>query len=284
MEMRLSNTNQNFDRKLADYKIGVEASRPSVCKSNSSAMAGKLILALALVLLAASSASARRAHANDYVNAYYSRQKVMEFCFGRQFVRDENTKISAARASCRNQPTRATLVEPKSKTTFEFKHTDEHLQEKPYFTQEMVRYLSERALAKTSNLTCVLRELGYMDENDHLNYDHLIAEINAFSGGDAEFKSDLITSVNGCKDMANCLPLTKIAFPLTPALMRWSNFSKCHVGGVYQACIKKDLREHAGEFELDGLGNFLSDSSDSEKMYGVIWARTVLDQGSDFLW
>ncbi|KAF2359081.1 hypothetical protein FHG87_010163 [Trinorchestia longiramus] len=247
-------------------------------------MAGKFVLAFTLVLLAAAYTNARRAHANDYVNSYYSRQKVMESCFGRQYVRDQNTKISAVRNACKAQESREQLDEPKSRTELEIQHTDEQLLEKPYFTQEMVRYLSKRALAKTSNMTCVLRELGHLDNKDELIYDSLIAEINGLADVDAEFKNDLVNSIDGCKAMATCLPLSDIAFPLTPALMRWSTFSKCHAGGVFQACIKKDLRQNAGEFELSGLGNYLSDYSDSAKMYGVIWARTVLDQGSDFLW
>ncbi|XP_018016986.1 uncharacterized protein LOC108673640 [Hyalella azteca] len=148
----------------------------------------------------------------------------------------------------------------------------------------MVRYLSERMMAKTSNATCVLRQLGYMDENDHLLYENYVSNINALSVNDAELKTDLVEGVNDCKAMAECLPLTKIAYPLTAALMRWSTWSKCYVSMVYQSCIKKDLRANAQEFELQGLGNFLSDYSDSAKMYAVVWARTVLDQGADFLW
>lgn len=44
-------------------------------------MAAKLMLALALVLVAATSTEARRAHANEYVNAYFSRQMVRTYSF-----------------------------------------------------------------------------------------------------------------------------------------------------------------------------------------------------------
>lgn len=46
--------------------------------------------------------------------------QVMESCFGRDYVKEQDAKIRSARETCNNQPSRAYLDEPKSEANFEY--------------------------------------------------------------------------------------------------------------------------------------------------------------------
>lgn len=243
-----------------------------------------MLLSLIVVVVAVSGASAiARVTPNDQLYALYSRQKVFESCMGIEYVRAYNDRLQAARDTCASLPSRAQLDEPNSEAIFSAS-ISEGTGVQSYFTEDTVRYLSERMLAKVSNMTCVIKQMGYMDKFDNIDYDALVAEANSIPTAEAQLKTDIAKGINDCKAMAICLPLNDIAYPLTPTLLRWSNFSKCKVSQDYQACLKKDLRERSDEFQLEGLGNFLSDFSDSDKMFAVIWGQSVLNEGGDFLW
>lgn len=144
-----------------------------------------------------------------------------------------------------------------------------------YFTEDRVRAITQKMQAKVSNLTCIMREMGYMDSSDEVLYNAMVTEIRSLRL-EPELELDLVEAVEDCKQMAMCVPTKDSQVPMTPALMRFKVFHKCNMHMKFMACMKKDLRGKRDEFDLSGLGDSLDGADDDEKMLAIIWGKTVV--------
>ncbi|XP_069702275.1 uncharacterized protein [Periplaneta americana] len=103
--------------------------------------------------------------------------------------------------------------------------------------------LTSRLSGKIRNVTCVMQELGYLDENLEPNFEKISERINRLPIGD-ELKKDMIDGVQFCKQFAQCVPETrKDRFQLSRELVKPMFFFRCYKHKKLEACIMKDVRE-----------------------------------------
>jgi len=116
--------------------------------------------------------------------------------------------------------------------------------------------LTNRVTGRVRNVTCVMQELGYLDENLEPNYDRISERIGNLPVGD-ELKRDMQDGVVFCQQFSQCVPeVKKEKSPLSRELIRPMFFFKCYKHKKLEACIMKDVREkYSGVSEDDFEGD-----------------------------
>jgi len=106
--------------------------------------------------------------------------------------------------------------------------------------------LEEKMKAKLGNITCVLREMNLMDENNQPIYDTTFQYIKDLQVAD-ELKADLLDAMEMCKDFSMCLPVEKAKNPIKKEFGTAMSFMKCCYMMQDTVCMKHDMRKYAGE-------------------------------------
>lgn len=208
----------------------------------------------------------------------YGIMKIFESCFGVELQKVIMKKKHDAEAKCQQLPVGGAERAPEGTASPESQQPtapEGATAAFQFFTADRVRSVSKKIQAKVSNKTCLYKEVGYMDASDELLYDVMISDIKAWKL-EAELEKDLVESVTLCQKMAACVPATNIQVPLTPALLRFKVFKKCHMQFKLNACIKKDLRSKQAEFDLTELSD---PADDDEKMLTIIWGNSIAGTG-----
>ncbi|XP_065163473.1 LOW QUALITY PROTEIN: uncharacterized protein [Atheta coriaria] len=117
--------------------------------------------------------------------------------------------------------------------------------------------ITSRTSGKVRNVTCVMQELGYLDENLEPNFEKISERIGNLPVSD-ELKRDMQDGVVFCQQFSQCIPDVKERSPLSRELVRPMFFFKCYKHKKLEACIMKDVREkYAGvadeDFDGDGV-------------------------------
>nr|XP_022914468.1 uncharacterized protein LOC111424959 [Onthophagus taurus] len=103
--------------------------------------------------------------------------------------------------------------------------------------------LSSKMNPKVSNVTCVMQELGYLDENLEPNYDKIIKRIENLPVP-KELRQDIHDGITYCQQFSQCIPEPKnTASPLSRELSKPMLFFKCYKYKKLEACVMKDVRE-----------------------------------------
>ncbi|KAJ3654914.1 hypothetical protein Zmor_014066 [Zophobas morio] len=112
--------------------------------------------------------------------------------------------------------------------------------------------LTSRMGSKVKNITCVMQELGYLDENLEPNFRKINERITKLPVGE-ELKKDMQDGVAFCQQFSQCVPdVKKDRSPLSRELIRPMFFFKCYKHKKLEACIMKDVREkYAGMTDED---------------------------------
>lgn len=112
--------------------------------------------------------------------------------------------------------------------------------------------LTSRLSGKVKNITCVMQELGYLDENLEPNYAKITERIGNLPISD-ELRRDMQDGVTFCQQFSQCVPeVKKDKSPLSRELIRPMFFFKCYKHKKLEACIMKDVREkYAGVTDDD---------------------------------
>ncbi|XP_047108232.1 uncharacterized protein LOC124777023 [Schistocerca piceifrons] len=119
--------------------------------------------------------------------------------------------------------------------------------------------LTSRISGKVKNVTCVMQELGYLDENLEPNYAKITERINQLPIND-ELKKDMVDGVEYCKQFSQCVPETKRdKLPLSRELAKPMFFFRCYKHKKLEACVMKDVRERYSQND---------DMSDVDSMSG----------------
>ncbi|XP_064109036.1 uncharacterized protein LOC135217241 [Macrobrachium nipponense] len=137
------------------------------------------------------------------------------------------------------------------------------------YTPEDIEDAKMRVRAMIGNFTCVLSRLGVVNENLDINYDglsHNLANLPVPSG----LKTDLLSSINTCKDLVTCLPLETRGTLVPHQLERLIAFVRCEKDARFTACLKNDLRRNLDQFGLNLLPRFSGGNEDSETLLNLI--------------
>ncbi|XP_068202467.1 uncharacterized protein [Palaemon carinicauda] len=116
---------------------------------------------------------------------------------------------------------------------------------------EGIEEFKEKMMSKISNITCVLKELKFMDENNQPNYDFVSEEINSLQV-DEPLKNDFLEAMDMCRDFAMCMPVEKAKHPIKKELGTTMLFMKCMHMKKIMVCMQKDMKKYAPLMGFEG--------------------------------
>ncbi|KAF2367532.1 hypothetical protein FHG87_001701 [Trinorchestia longiramus] len=243
---------------------------------------GVLVVVATCLVLAASMRTI-----DDKIISSYGTSLLMRDCFGeRNYVRYMN-KLHAAQAACSAKPyvpqphytTRPTaphylpyrsfLFSLREKDGFQYFNRENNGFQ--YFNREKVHDLSMKMRMSVANSTCVLLEMGYIDESYNILTENMIDEIKEVGRIDKELMQDLITGIKDCHAFTTCIPYDNMQYPMTANTMRYLNFNVCRENANLFACIKKDVRKRSHEFDLIGAGVESDRLTADDKIFSMLW-------------
>ncbi|KAF5269314.1 hypothetical protein FQR65_LT02615 [Abscondita terminalis] len=150
------------------------------------------------------------------------------------------------------------------------------------FRQEM-ESITARMSVRARNVTCIMQELGYLDENLEPNYNQIKDRIKRLPV-QAELRDDIEEGVSFCQQFSQCIPeVNKDKSPLSKEFFRPMFFFKCYKYKKIEACIMKDVREKydsLNDGDFDGVDIDLRRNAKSIKMddeEADVLASTVYD-------
>lgn len=114
-----------------------------------------------------------------------------------------------------------------------------------------IRQMFEQLQHHVSNMTCIMKELGFIGDDNKPLYDMLKTKIDAMQIPN-EIREDLYSGVEYCRKVSTCLPIEETSSMMVE-LAQPMTFFKCFKGKKLEACMKKDLRERFGQFFDDEL-------------------------------
>ncbi|XP_042859327.1 uncharacterized protein LOC122245474 [Penaeus japonicus] len=111
--------------------------------------------------------------------------------------------------------------------------------------------MKEKMVAKISNMTCALRKLEMITDENEPNYELFESEIDGLEVN-GPLKADLMEAALMCKDFSMCLPQEKAKHPLMKELGKVIGYMKCCNMKKLMACMKNDFRMYAAEMGFEG--------------------------------
>jgi len=112
-------------------------------------------------------------------------------------------------------------------------------------------YLTKKMTHKIANVTCMLQELKYMNEDKTPNYKHAEKQINQIN--DAYLRNQLTYGFDMCKEFANCMPVKKAKTQIMQELGTCVSFFKCMEMKKMEACFMKDFRQGMADYGFDPI-------------------------------
>ncbi|CAL4059449.1 unnamed protein product [Meganyctiphanes norvegica] len=110
--------------------------------------------------------------------------------------------------------------------------------------------MKEAITMKVHNMTCVLREMNWLSEDNMINFTVIESMINDLDV-DYELKEDLLYVNDVCKDFSMCLPVEKAKHPLVKELGQVFAYMKCKTKKAVVACMKNDVRKYKKQMVTD---------------------------------
>ncbi|XKL60271.1 hypothetical protein PGB90_001287 [Kerria lacca] len=109
--------------------------------------------------------------------------------------------------------------------------------------------LAVRVSGKMKNVTCIMQELGYLNENLEPDYEKIINRIKKLSIAN-ELKSEMIDGVQYCKQFSSCVP-DDSKDKLSREMVKPIFFFRCYKHKKMEACIMKDIKDRYSNDESD---------------------------------
>jgi len=230
----------------------------------------------------------------------YAYSKIMSSCFGEETVMQYKIEMKAAADVCKGQDVTQTIVnirEMLKEMTKRFSPFIRQNQQQPlyvpmpmYYPQfqpnsfrtkrsidlspEGIERMRANMMAKISNMTCIMKELNYIDANNQPNYAYFNEEVNKLTV-DEGLKEDLREAMDMCRDFAMCMPVEKAKHPIKKEFGTTAAFMKCCHMAKAKVCMKHDLKKYApmmgfegdvateeGEQIIDEIHTFLTEGGD----------------------
>ncbi|XP_022192171.2 uncharacterized protein LOC111050194 isoform X2 [Nilaparvata lugens] len=101
--------------------------------------------------------------------------------------------------------------------------------------------LTTKMETRVRNVTCVMQELGYLDDKLEPAYEKMVERINRLPVAD-DLKRDMTDGVEFCKQFSQCVPDER-KDKLAREMVRPMFFFRCYKHKKLEACIMKDVRD-----------------------------------------
>merc|ERR1711915_660999 len=112
--------------------------------------------------------------------------------------------------------------------------------------------MKEKMTYLVGNATCVLKELGWMNEDKSVNYDSCKEKITNMNI-DETLKDDLLYAHDCCKDLSMCMPVEKSRNPIMKELGQHICYHGCMKMKTTMCCMKQDFKKMALEMGADNI-------------------------------
>ncbi|CAG0888709.1 unnamed protein product [Cyprideis torosa] len=110
------------------------------------------------------------------------------------------------------------------------------------FEEQQLERAAQRTIEEMRGMACVMKEMGYMKDNDEVDVEFKIKEIRALDI-DESLKDNLVELAQGCYDLTRHIPdsLLKL-YPVSTQLARSMKFFKCCKKAATKVCIKHEFQ------------------------------------------
>ncbi|XP_044743947.1 uncharacterized protein LOC123306126 [Chrysoperla carnea] len=126
---------------------------------------------------------------------------------------------------------------------FYMNHNNRQRMSREMSLREQIDSVTNRFSGRVRNVTCVMQELGYLDDNLEPNYNKIIERISNLPI-QPELKRDMQDSVTFCQKFSQCIPdFKRESSPLSRELVKPMFFFNCYKHKKLEACILKDIRD-----------------------------------------
>ncbi|XP_065212218.1 uncharacterized protein LOC135839893 [Planococcus citri] len=109
--------------------------------------------------------------------------------------------------------------------------------------------LAVRMSGRIRNVTCIMQELGYMNENLEPDYQKIIERVKKLSIPD-DLKSEMTDSVEYCRQFSLCVP-EESKDKFSRDMVKPMFFFRCYKHKKMEACIIKDIKDRYSSDEVD---------------------------------
>ncbi|RZF48774.1 hypothetical protein LSTR_LSTR008123 [Laodelphax striatellus] len=150
----------------------------------------------------------------------------------------------------------AQLFQQPQQTGYFAQPSGSYYQAQPYYQQQyygnqrasrdldirgQLETLTTKMEGRVRNVTCVMQELGYLDEKLEPAYEKMVERINRLPVAD-DLKRDMTDGVEFCKQFSQCVPDER-KDKLAREMVRPMFFFRCYKHKKLEACIMKDVRD-----------------------------------------
>jgi len=112
---------------------------------------------------------------------------------------------------------------------------------------EKLRGMKEKYEAKVGNETCVMQEMGILDDDHEIDLQGMLAHMEQINLN-PWLKERLVQDKTLCYDYAQAIPMNVLeAFPCDPKLTRAKKFEKCTCKMTMKSCMMYDTRQKVEE-------------------------------------
>jgi len=210
----------------------------------------------------------------------YADTKIYESCMGKEYIQGFYKEMKASSKKCSTQPQMFGIKDidfqdvidevrnmalpwgsrrEESNQYFQLvprgsrskRHAGE--EKHTHTTAEKLYHMQEKMACMIGNMTCMLRDLDWMNEDKTPNFALYEKKINDIPGADKEgLKAELLWGLDCCKDFSMCVSPQKAKSPFLKELGTFISFSKCFEMKKMMACMKTEFKAYAAK---DGYEN-----------------------------
>ncbi|KAK7083446.1 hypothetical protein SK128_012270 [Halocaridina rubra] len=240
---------------------------------------------------------------NEDMMKKYAYSKIMSNCFGEEFVMNWKMQMKAACDVCEGKDVMQTVVDlqkmvkelQKKYSPFRAAASQQpmyvpvpYYQAQPYFVPQSFRtkrsmhdlspegmqMMKEKLMMKMSNVTCVMKEMKYITEDNQPNYEYFNEELNKMNI-DEGLREDMREAMDMCRDFAMCLPVEKARSPMKKELGTAMGFMKCMHMKKAMVCMKHDMKKYAAMMGMEG--------GDMEEASMMGETKSMMDEMADMM-
>ncbi|KAB0798692.1 hypothetical protein PPYR_09685 [Photinus pyralis] len=115
--------------------------------------------------------------------------------------------------------------------------------------RNQMELLTSKMSGRAKNVTCIMQQLGYLDDNLEPNYAKITERISRLPIQE-ELRNDIQEGLTFCQQFSQCIPeVNKEKSPLSKEFFRPMFFFKCYKYKKMEACVMKDIREKYSGFQ-----------------------------------
>jgi len=231
-----------------------------------------------IVCLVAVCAAGKEAQFKEYAHG-----KILESCMGEEYVQGWWKTMKDSSAKCSTQPRLfgandidfQDVIEEVKKMALPWgsrqesanqyfqlvpsrskRHVDE--EKHTHTTAEKLYHMREKMACMIGNMTCMLRDLDWMNEDKTPNIAFFEAEINKVeTTAKPGVKEDLLWALDVCRDVSMCMSPERAKSPFMKELGTYISFHKCFQMKELMACTKADFREYAKKDGYENIDDIL---------------------------